>query len=246
MVRMCRLGIPLLALLAALAAAPAMATTPDCPHVQRAERVVEGRIDPSVPLTIVAFGSSSTEGAGASSPEHSYPARLEALLRAALPGRSIRVVNAGRSGQTSTEMLARLDQDVLARHPALVIWQAGGNEALKGGDPTVFEQAMRDGLAKLKAAGIPVVLLDNQRSPAMARAHATRFDAVMAQLAQPEGIGIFRRGAWQATAPDPAALVSPDGLHLNDAGYACLATALADVLLPALRPQGPAMATARR
>jgi hypothetical protein len=40
------------------------------------------------PLTVVAFGSSSTEGAGASTPDHAYPARLEALLRAALPGRA--------------------------------------------------------------------------------------------------------------------------------------------------------------
>jgi len=240
----CALAIPLLAI-AALAGQPAAASMPGCPQQERMEPIVEGRIDPATPLTIVAFGSSSTEGAGASKPEFSYPARLEALLRAALPGRSIRVVNAGRSGQTSEEMLARLESDVLARQPALVIWQAGGNEALKGRDPAAFEHAMREGLAKLAAARIPVVLLDNQRSPRMIEARAMRFDVVMAELARPEGIGIFHRGAWQATAPNPAALVAPDGLHFNDAGYACLATALADALLPSLRPRGATVAARR-
>jgi acyl-CoA thioesterase-1 len=220
-----------LAVLALAAPLPAVASP--CPAHAPPEPVVEARLDPGRPLTIVALGSSSTEGAGASSPQASYPARLEAALRAALPGRTVRVINAGRSGQTSDEMLARIETQVVHRRPALVIWQAGGNEALKGKSPEEFARVMREGLRRLAAAGIPVVLMDNQRSPRMVGAGGERFDAVLADLARPQGIGLFRRGAWQAAAPDPAALNAEDGLHMNDAGYACLASALAEAILPA-------------
>ena len=72
----------------ALAVPGPLAASP-CPTAGPAEPVVEARLDPGRPLTIVALGSSSTEGAGASGPQASYPARLEALLRAALPGRTV-------------------------------------------------------------------------------------------------------------------------------------------------------------
>jgi acyl-CoA thioesterase-1 len=229
--------------LLALAVPGPLAASP-CPTVP-VEPVVEARLDPSRPLTIVALGSSSTEGAGASGPQASYPARLEALLRAALPGRTVRVINAGRSGQTSDEMLARIETEVLPRRPSLVLWQAGGNEALKGRSTEDFARVMGEGLRRLLAAGIPVVLMDNQRSPRLVNAAAERFDAILAALARSEGIGLFRRGAWQAAAPDPAALLAPDQLHMNDSGYACLAAALADAIMPAAQPRGTTMAARR-
>jgi lysophospholipase L1-like esterase len=103
----------------------------------------------------VALGSSSTEGAGASGPGATYPARLEAALRAAWPGRLVEVSNAGRSGETSAEMLARLERDVLARRPQLVVWQAGGNEALRGGSVEGFRAVMAEGLARLRRPAFP-------------------------------------------------------------------------------------------
>ncbi|WP_237216242.1 SGNH/GDSL hydrolase family protein [Falsiroseomonas oryziterrae] len=237
-----RIPLAALGLLTALAAPAGASPCPAGP----AGAVVEARLNAGRPLTIVALGSSSTEGAGASGPHATYPARLEALLRGALPGRTVRVINAGRSGQTSDEMLARIENQVLVRRPSLVIWQAGGNEALKGRSPEEFERVMREGLRRLAMAGIPVVLLDNQRSPRMVAAGGERFDAVMAALAEARGVGLFRRGAWQASAPDPQALVAGDGLHMNDAGYACLAQALAEAILPAVEPPAPAFAAARR
>ncbi|MGG5821811.1 SGNH/GDSL hydrolase family protein [Falsiroseomonas sp. HW251] len=230
-------------MLAVLSASPAGASP--CPAAAPDGPVVEARLPAGRPITIVALGSSSTEGAGASGPEAAYPARLESLLRSALPGQTVRVVNAGRSGQTSDEMLARIESQVVPRRPALVIWQAGGNEALKGRSAEAFEAVMREGLRRLQMAGIPVVLMDNQRSPRLVAAGAERFDAVMAELARPHGIGLFRRGAWQARAPEPGALVGPDGLHMNDAGYACLAQALAEAILPAV-DQAPTAYAARR
>jgi len=190
------------------------------------------------PISIVALGSSSTEGAGASQPEGAYPARLEALLRAALPGHEIDVINAGRSGETTTEMLARLDSDVLARRPDLVIWQAGANEVLKGSDPSVFAAQMQEGLARLREAGLAVVLMDNQRSPRLLRAPGSaRFPEILRGLARERRLALFPRGwlmsAWAEAGLPAAEVLSPDGLHHNDRGYACLAEALAGALLEA-------------
>ena len=208
--------------------------------------VVEEQLDPIGRLTIVALGSSSTEGAAASSAAAAYPQQLEARLRAALPERDIHVINAGRSGQTSTEMVARIASDVLVHNPSLVLWQSGGNEALRGWSTVEFARTMRDGLAQFAAAGVPVVLVDNQRSARMVAAQAERFDAVLAELAEAQGIGLFSRAAWQALAPDSAALLAADGVHHSDAGYACLASAIADALLPALRPPSPKLTDLRR
>ncbi len=177
-------------------------------------------------VTIVALGSSSTFGAGASAAANAYPPRLEALLRAAWPGVAVRVVNAGRSGETSSEMVARIGRDVLPERPDLVIWQAGGNEALRGRAPSEFAAVMRVGLEAL--GGTPVVLMDNQRSPRLA-GRGPLFDAELARL----GVPVFRRSAAMAAwGADGAALVHPDGLHLNDRGYECLAGELAHALAP--------------
>ncbi|WP_165585582.1 GDSL-type esterase/lipase family protein [Roseococcus sp. SYP-B2431] len=202
-------------------------------HGLRAE-IAAGR-----PVTIVALGSSSTEGAGASRPEAAYPALLETLLRRALPGREVSVINAGRSGETTAEMLARLDRDVLAHRPGLVVWQAGANEALKDSDPAVFAAQVQAGLGRLDAAGVAVVLMDNQRAPRILQAAGSaRFPEILSRLARERRVALFPRGwlmsAWAEGGLPSAEVLSPDGLHHNDRGYACLAEALAGAVLEAV------------
>ena len=53
------------------------------------------RLASGEPITIVAIGSSSTAGAGASSPAATYPSRLEADLKTRFPGRTINVLTQG-------------------------------------------------------------------------------------------------------------------------------------------------------
>ncbi|WP_369413583.1 SGNH/GDSL hydrolase family protein [Caldovatus aquaticus] len=191
----------------------------------------------AAPLTIVALGSSSTSGAGASTPDAAYPARLEAILRAARPDLAIRVVNRGRGGEQAEQMVARLESDVLSERPALVIWQVGANSALRRADPDRFRAVVAAGIARLREAGVEVVLMDNQRAPRIAAApdHA-RFDAALAGLAGAiPGVALFSRGrlmdAWAAAGTPAGAMLIADGLHHNDRGYACLAAALAEALL---------------
>jgi lysophospholipase L1-like esterase len=202
------------------------------PAAQQALR--EGR-----PLTIVAFGSSSTEGSGASDPAQAYPARLEARLRAAMPGAAIRVLNRGRGGEEVGQMLTRLDAEVLAERPEIVIWQAGANAVLQGMLPDVFQAAMARGLARMQAAGADIVLMDNQRSPRiLANPNHPIFEQSMAALAVDRQVPLFSRAArmrrWEEEGVPPAAFLVADGLHHNDRGYDCLAAALARSLVAAL------------
>ena len=84
-----------------------------------------------LPLRIIAFGSSSTEGIGASSPAATYPSRLLAALTAALPaGQRVIVFNRGIGGEDADDMLRRLPA-VIAERPDLIIWQTGSNDPLR-------------------------------------------------------------------------------------------------------------------
>ena len=194
----------LAALLAGVAPVPAVAqTTPraeaaaDCPPAPMEALPLpasRAALRAGRPLTVVAFGSSSTEGAGASTPGHAYPARLEALLRAALPGRVVRVLNRGVGGQDVGEMLARLDADVLAERPQLVVWQAGANAALRGMDPGAFRDTLADGVARLRANGTDVVLMDSQLAPAvLSRPLHPRIAAATRDVAAAWSVPVFSR-----------------------------------------------------
>src|SRR5271168_3218753 len=194
------------------------------------------RILSGQPLTIVAMGSSSTAGVGASSPALSYPSRLEEELRQQFPGVEIRVVNRGVGGQDVPEELTRLGRDVLAEHPDLVVWQVGTNAVLRRDDLSADEQLISRGVASLKESGIDIVLIDLQYAPrVLARPAYAEMERLIAEIARRAQVGLFRRfeimKEWDRTQQlAPAATVGPDGLHMTDAGYACLANQLAEAL----------------
>lgn len=110
---------------------------------------ISGTADAAI---VVAFGASNTFGKGVSRSQ-SYPAQLEALLRAR--GLDVRVINAGINGDTTGGMLARLDH-VVPRETSVVILQPGGNDRRKlAPDNTPAIQN------RLSAMGIKVVMIPN-------------------------------------------------------------------------------------
>ena len=86
------------------AAFPSELTRLASPLARTAKHLASGE-----PLKIVAIGSSSTAGAGASSPAHSYPSRLAVELATLFPKQPITVVNRGVNGEETPDMLARFD-----------------------------------------------------------------------------------------------------------------------------------------
>ncbi|MGY2050054.1 SGNH/GDSL hydrolase family protein [Methylobacterium sp. JK268] len=218
-------------------AAVAAADPASLPHLAR-------RIAVGAPIRIVAFGSSSTEGVGASSPAAAYPARLAVALNRALPDRSgeVTVLNRGIGGEHSDDMLARLDRDVLAAKPDLVIWQTGSNDPLRGVSLDHFREATRTGLTRMRAAGIDVVLMEPQWCPKLdATPGADRFRDALRAIGAELGIPVIRRSEmmrdWIAEGRvTRETLFAPDGLHMADRGYDLLARAVARDLLQRARP----------
>ena len=195
-------------------------------------RLAEGKS-----LTILALGSSSTAGFGASSPAASYPSRLERDLRANVAGAEIRVVNRGVGGQDVPEELARLAREVANEHPQLVIWQVGTNAVLRRDDIAVDERLIEHGVGIVKGRGIDLVLMDLQYAPrVLARRSYGRMEAAIAEIAERSRVGLFRRFAlmefWAKHGDFPAAaLIGRDGLHMTDASYGCLGEVLGRALV---------------
>jgi lysophospholipase L1-like esterase len=190
---------------------------------------------------IVALGSSSTEGVMASNPGHSYPADLQSALSSALPNRHVAVLNRGIGGQDAARESDRLDRDVLAVQPQLVIWQVGANAALRHADPAAFRRLVGEGVRRLQAAGIDVVLMDNQRSPrVLASNNSEEFDQVLQDVSRSTGAGLFSRDhlmlSWEQGGAVAANFIASDELHHNDRGYLCVAKALAEAILAAAAP----------
>jgi lysophospholipase L1-like esterase len=202
-------------------------------------RIAQGR-----PIKIVAIGSSSTFGAGASTPAASYPSRLEAELKARLPGLPITVINKGVNGEEASDMVARFAADVIEEAPDLVVWQVGSNSVLR--DHPTPAAVIRAGIEQLKVSGTDVILMNTQYAPKiLVKPEAQHAVDVILATARDEDIGLFDRFAvmrhWRETEKLPfEQFVTQDGLHMNDWGYACVAKLLADAILDGVKP--PVMA----
>jgi len=199
----------------------------DQPLRRTAERLKAGQ-----PLTIVAIGSSSTSGAGASSSAASYPSRLEVELKVRFPTATIRVLNRGVGGEEVQDMVARFDQTVLAEKPDLVLWQVGSNTVLRGHSVIAAFAYIAQGVHRLKASGADVVLIDPQFAPkVIAKGDAEDMVDLITAAAKAENVGLFHRFAvmrhWNKVQKIPfETFLSADGLHMNDWSYACVAKLL--------------------
>jgi lysophospholipase L1-like esterase len=194
---------------------------------------VTARIAAGEPVKIVAIGSSSTAGSGASKPEASYPSRLAVELSAQFPRSQITVINRGVNGQESGDMLARLKADVLDDKPTLVIWQVGTNSVLRDHAPEQVSAHLDQGLEQIKQAGADVILVDPQYVPrVLAKSGGVEsMVTLIDKKARRYKAGVFHRFAvmrhWRETSAIPfETFTSPDGLHLNDWSYGCWAKLL--------------------
>ena len=201
------------------------------PHV--AAKLASGQ-----PVTIIAFGSSSTQGYGSTSPEFNYPNRLAAQLRRQYAGADITVLNHGVGGEDAPEMMKRLQTSVIDAKPDLVIWQVGTNAVLRNLDPADTANMVEDGVARIQAAGADLVLVDPQYSPRVTEhaESASRMVRLLSKVAQLRHVGIFPRFEVMRQWHDRQALpidsfVIADGLHMNDWGYACFAQLLGDDII---------------
>src|SRR5215813_5434414 len=140
--------------------APADLTRLDLQLKRTARRLASRQL-----IVIVALGSSSTAGAGASSDAATYPSRLMVELAQRFPTQPIIVLNRGISGERAVDMLARFDESVAVERPDLVLWQVGTNAVLRGYEHSKSDALIREGIRRIRAIGADVVLIDPQFAP---------------------------------------------------------------------------------
>jgi len=216
-------------------AAPANASSPPCRSQQSLIGLggslaqVARRIDAGQTVTIVAIGSSSTAGAGATSPAMNYPNRLAVELQQQFPKARFNVINQGVNGEEVADMLRRFDTAVIANKPDLVLWQLGTNSLIRDHAMSDRGASIRMGLFKIRATGADTILIDPQYAPkVIAKPLAPQMVDFIAEISRDENVGLFRRFAvmkhWSEVERLPFdAFVIADGLHMNDWGYGCMA-----------------------
>ncbi|HET7714508.1 MAG TPA: arylesterase [Bauldia sp.] len=168
------------------------------------------------PLRIVALGDSLTAGYGLESAE-AFPAQLEAALRKR--GHDVVIVNAGVSGDTASDGLARVDWSVEADADAVIV-ALGANDALRGVDPAITRDALDKLLARLYERGLPVLLAGMLAPPNMGQDYAAAFDAIYPELAEQHGAILYPFFLEGVAAR--ADLNQSDGMHPNAAGVAII------------------------
>ena len=199
------------------------------------------RIATGTPIRIVAIGSSSTAGAGASAPDKTYPARLSHYLAERFRNADIAVLNRGINGETDDQTEKRIDADALGAKPDLVIWQVGANTVLRDGDQGLSERSVRQGVERLRAAGVDVVLMDLQYAPRMLdKTGVAPMLARIAGIAADQRVGLFHRFDVMRSLVETRGmavndLIGPDGVHQTDVGYDCVARILAMGIEDAVR-----------
>jgi ABC-type amino acid transport substrate-binding protein len=116
-------------------------------------------------LSVSVFGTGSSMLHGPSGQQEGYPTWLQSTLASRLQGVAVSVINAAKQKQTAADMVADFDRLVTAEKPALVVWQTGTTDAIRGIDPDEFRSALEAGIDKLQAGGVDVVLMNMQYSP---------------------------------------------------------------------------------
>ena len=152
---------------------------------------------------------------------------------------NVDVRNAGVGGEIAEGTLPRLKAALATGWPELVIWQVGTNDALRGVDEDHFRAELEEGVAAARAKSVPLILLDPQFTPGRADAKYERFVRIVDDIGAKLHVPVMARYAMMKAlqtgyAEGVKPFLSPDGLHMNDRGYACLAHSLAAPIAAAL------------
>jgi acyl-CoA thioesterase-1 len=168
------------------------------------------------PVRIVVLGDSLSAGYGLPAAA-AFPARLERALQAKMQtkGAAVSVANAGVSGDTSSDGLARLDWSVPEGTDAVIL-ELGANDALRGLDPAVTRKALTAILDRLQQRKIPVLLCGMLAPRNLGATYGQRFDAIYPDLAKRDGV-LFYPFFLDGVAAN-AALNQRDGMHPTAAG----------------------------
>ncbi len=157
--------------------------------------------------TVVALGDSLTFGYGATA-TNAYPTVLANMT-------SWQVINAGVNGNTSADVLARVDQ-VVAQNPDLVLLGVGGNDVLRKIDSATTIANITATIDQLQANRILVVLIAEPHFSVSALFGRASDNPIYKNIADSEEIPLYSKG-WSTVLSDDS--LKSDQIHANAAGY---------------------------
>ena len=193
----------------------------------------EGRV-----VKVLAIGSSSTSGVGASSPFATYPVRLENDLEVQFKGVDIDVISRGVPGEAGMGACSRMKREVAEVKPDLVVWQIGTNDAVGRADIDELKVNLARTLQWLARNHIDVVLIDPQFTSRLAADdHYTHVVRAIEEVAKQERVLLVHRFSAMADLAKQkgeGALLAGDHFHLNDLGYRCMAEYAAGAIVAGL------------
>ena len=178
---------------------------------------------------MVAFGDSLTAGFGAD-PGSSYPDFLQRELDRR--GLKWRVMNAGVSGDTTTDGLNRVGE-VLAQHPSIAILEFGGNDGLRGLPLETTRTNLDQMIAQLQTGACRVILAGMTLPPNYGPEYIRPFEAIYTGLAAKYKIP--RIPFLLAGVGGVPKLMQRDGLHPTAEGNAIVARTVFQYVEPVLK-----------
>ncbi len=197
------------------------------------------------PVNILALGSASTAESG-----ESYPHIMVEVLRAALPHAELRLDVRGKRGLTGAEMVGLLSSALAQRRYALVIWQTGTVDAVRGLPPEELAAALEQGAGMVAAAGANLVLVDPQFSRFLsANVDLAPYELALDRTTALPGVVLFPRYSLMRTWTERGGLdvesTAPAKRPVTVAlVHACVGRALADFVLSGVRAGVPEQLTA--
>jgi acyl-CoA thioesterase-1 len=177
---------------------------------------------------IVAFGNSLSAGFGAD-PGQSYPDFLQKELDGR--GAGYRVVNAGISGDTTTDGLERV-RTVIALHPVIVILEFGGNDGLRGLPVSTTRANLDQIIQVLQKAGAKIVLAGMTLPPNYGQDYIRSFEGVYKDLAKQYRLPLIPF-LLRGVGGNPS-LMQHDGIHPTGEGNRIVAGNVMQSLAPLL------------
>jgi hypothetical protein len=220
------------AIMPAICVVPSDFAEPEAPLLN-----LEAALAAGGPVHLLAVGSGTTVGEVNGAPGTSFPYRMLASLQAAKPTVKFDLTVQGGHNMTAATMLGLIKTELPKRHYAVVVWQTGTVEAVRGLRPDTMRSVLEEGVDAVAAADGDLVLIDSQFSRFLrANTDIDPYQSVMQQVATLPGAVLFHRfdvtRAWADDGRiDLERVAKPEREQAVAQLNTCLGAALADFLL---------------
>ena len=181
---------------------------------------------PAKKKTILFFGNSLTAGYGVD-PSEAYPALIQDKIDSL--GLNYKVINAGVSGETTSDGNSRIDW-ILKQPIDIFVLELGGNDGLRGIPLSETKKNLQSIIEKVKAKypDAKIILEGMQIPPNMGPAYTSKFKEIYPVLAKENNIALVPF-LLKGVGGDPK-LNQRDGIHPTAEGHKIVAENVWEVL----------------